>query len=159
VTISDTNGVTEMPSTYRGALNKTEKGKIQIGIDDTIEIVIPESTNTYKVLGGQLIYELNSFDVPDTFIVTDGGGNEVHSNKVKGKANPITVPFLDISGNLFIDVEEEEDISVWEASVALDFIRIDFSVPICEEDIPCPDISNPYKDKKSKTGKTDCYEF
>lgn len=133
----------ERPSTYNGILKQSLRKAIQVGLDDIIEIEVPQSSQYQLILNGQLDYLLDSYDIPDTFVLSDNS-QTFYSAKLSGTNQKASIPFGQLNGNLKIDVQESKESSVWRATVSIQFLQITFIVPECQEDIPCPEISNPY---------------
>lgn len=133
----------ELPSTYNGILKQSLRKAIQVGLDDIIEIEVPQSSQYQLILNGQLNYLLDSYDIPDTFILSDNS-HTIYSAQLSGTNQKASIPFGQLNGNLKIDVQESKESSVWRATVSIQFLQITFIVPECQEDIPCPEISNPY---------------
>ena len=133
----------ELPSTYNGILKQSLRKAIQVALDDIIEIEVPQSSQYQLILNGQLDYLLDSYDVPDTFVLRDDS-QIIYSAQLSGKNQKASIPFGQLNGNLKIDVQESKESSVWRATVSIQFLQITFIIPECQEDIPCPEISNPY---------------
>lgn len=128
----------EVPSEITGVIVKDEIEGLYVGKDDLVEIAVPSSSLTELVLGGELEYDLDSLTEPDTFVITDGKGNEVCKEKNSIGVKNGKRSFDAVSGNLIVDVIESTDTSQWELSIVFNFISVEFKLPKCDESAPCP---------------------
>ena len=143
IQLNDLSEFQELRSTYQGIIKQSAQKAIQIGLEDIVEIEVPQSSQFQLILNGQLDYLLDSYDIPDTFVLSDNS-QTIYSAQLSGKNQKYSIPFSQLNGNLKIDIQESKAASVWRANVSIYFLQITFYIPECLEDIPCPDISNPY---------------
>lgn len=131
-------GAIEVPSTYNGSLDGNKSGKtIQVGMNDVVEIEVPKDTATKMIIGGQLSYTLDSLNIPDTFVLLDIN-SPIYNKLINGGKQSDRIPFNELTGNLSIDVQESTNTSIWEATIKLEFIQVQFNIPACNpNEIPC----------------------
>ena len=94
----------ELPSTYNGILKQSMRKAIQVALDDIIEIEVPQSSQYQLILNGQLDYLLDSYDIPDTFVLSDNS-QTIYSATLSGTNQKASIPFGQLNGNLKIDVQ------------------------------------------------------
>ena len=131
-------GAIEVPSTYNGSLDGNKSSKtIQVGMNDVVEIEVPKDTATKMIIGGQLSYTLDSLNIPDTFVLLDIN-SPIYNKLINGGKQSDRIPFNELTGNLSIDVQESTNTSIWEATIKLEFIQVQFNIPACNpNEIPC----------------------
>lgn len=127
----------ETPSTLSGPIATATTAFV--GINDIAEIVVPSTTAQKLVVGGNISFTLNCLSESDTFIIKDASNRKLYEyDSKKGDVKTDSFSFEAVPGNLFVEVEESTNTSQWEASIVFSFILIEFKVPECRKELPCP---------------------